>query len=124
MLLASPINGVRMKRIEAIVRPAKAAEVCKALEMVGHPGLTISEVMGRGAEKGAEQKARGLAYDVDLIAKARIELVVEDDETERIIEAVRSAAFTGRVGDGKIFIHPVETAVRVRTAETGEAAIR
>ncbi len=113
-----------MKRIEAIVRPARAAEVCRVLEKIGHPGLMVSEIVGHGAEKGAEQKARGLAYDVDLIAKARIELVVEDEEAEGIVEAIRSAAFTGRIGDGKIFIHPVDDAIRVRTAERGDAAIR
>ncbi len=113
-----------MKRIEAIIRPGKARDVCRALELIGHPGLTISEVVGHGGEKGAEQRARGLAYDIDLIAKARIELVVEDEEAERIVDAIRTAAFTGRVGDGKIFIHPVENAVRVRTAERGDAAIR
>ncbi len=113
-----------MKRIEAIIRLGKADDVCRALETIGHPGLMISEVLGHGGEKGAEQRARGLAYNVDLIARARIELIVAEEETGRIVEAIRKAAFTGRVGDGKIFIHPVENAVRVRTAEEGDAAIR
>jgi nitrogen regulatory protein P-II 1 len=113
-----------MKRIEAIIRPAKVNEVYKALEEVGHPGLMISEIEGHGVEKGIEQQVRGKMYKVDLITKARIELVVEDEEVERIVSAIQKAAFTGKIGDGKIFVHPVDNAVRVRTAERGDAAIR
>ena len=113
-----------MKRIEAIIRPAKVNEVYKALEEVGHPGLMISEIEGHGVEKGIEQQVRGKMYKVDLITKARIELVVEDEEVERIVSAIQRSAFTGKIGDGKIFVHPVDNAVRVRTAERGDAAIR
>ncbi len=113
-----------MKRIEAIIRPAKVNDVYKALEQVGHPGLMISEIEGHGIEKGVEQQVRGKTYKVDLITKARIELVVPDDETEKIVTAIQKAALTGHIGDGKIFVHPVEDAVRVRTAERGESAIR
>ncbi|MGA2766362.1 MAG: P-II family nitrogen regulator [Spirochaetia bacterium] len=113
-----------MKRIEAIIRPAKVNEVYKALEEVGHPGLMISEIEGHGVEKGIEQQVRGKMYKVDLITKARIELVVEDEEVERIVSAIQKAAFTGKIGDGKIFVHPVDNAVRLGTAERGDAAIR
>ena len=104
-----------MKRIEAIVRPTKVNDVCAALEQVGHPGLMISEIEGHGIEKGAEQKVRGKTYKIELITKARIELVVQDGETDRIVAAIQKAAFTGNIGDGKIFVHPVDDAVRVRT---------
>ncbi len=113
-----------MKRIEAIVRPAKVNDIYRALEQVGHPGLMISEIEGHGIEKGVEKQVRGRVYKVDLITKARIELVVADDETDKIVAAIRKAALTGQIGDGKIFVHPVDDAVRVRTAERGEAAIR
>ena len=113
-----------MKRIEAIVRPTKVNDVYTALERVGHPGLMISEIEGHGVEKGIEQQVRGKMYKVDLITKARIELVVEDEEVERIVSAIQKAAFTGKIGDGKIFVHPVDNAVRLGTAERGDAAIR
>ncbi len=113
-----------MKRIEAIVRPGKVTDVCRALEQVGHPGLMISEIEGHGIEKGVEQQVRGRTYRVDLITKTRIELVVPDDETDRIVTAIQKAAQTGQIGDGKIFVHPVVDAVRVRTAERGDSAIR
>jgi len=113
-----------MKRIEAIVRPAKVNDVYDALERVGHPGLMISEIEGHGVEKGIEQQVRGKTYKVALITKARIELVVEDAEVNDIVSAIQQAACTGQIGDGKIFVHPIDDAVRVRTAERGVAAIR
>jgi nitrogen regulatory protein P-II 1 len=113
-----------MKRIEAIVRPTKVNEVYAALEQVGHPGLMISEIEGHGRTKGIEQKVRGRTYKVEFITKARIELVVEDAEVNDIVSAIQNAAFTGQIGDGKIFVHPLDDAVRVRTAERGIAAIR
>jgi nitrogen regulatory protein P-II 1 len=113
-----------MKRIEAIIRPTKVNDVYKALELVGHQGLMISEIDGHGIEKGVEQQIRGRTYKVDLITKARIELVVPDTEIDKIVAAIQKAALTGHIGDGKIFVHPVDDAVRVRTAERGEAAIR
>jgi nitrogen regulatory protein P-II 1 len=113
-----------MKRIEAIIRPAKVNDVYKALEQVGHPGLMISEIEGHGIEKGVEQHVRGKTYKVDLITKARIELVVADSEADKIVMAIQKAALTGHIGDGRIFVYPVDDAVRVRTAERGEAAIR
>jgi nitrogen regulatory protein P-II 1 len=113
-----------MKRIEAIVRPAKVSEVWAALEQVGHPGMMISEIEGHGTTKGIVQQVRGKTYKIDFITKARIELVVEDAEVNEIVSSIQKAAFTGQAGDGKIFIHPIDDAVRVRTAERGIAAIR
>ncbi len=112
-----------MKRIEAIIRPALVNKVCAALEKVGHPGLMISRIEGHGRQKGIEHEVRGKTYKVDLLTKARLELIVKDKEAGRIVEAIRDAACTGEIGDGKIFIHPVDEAVRVRTAECGEAAV-
>jgi len=110
--------------IEAIVRPAKVNDIYRALEQVGHPGLMISEIEGHGIEKGLEQQVRGKTYRVNLITKARIELVVNYDETDKIVGAIQKAALTGHIGDGKIFVHPVDDAVRVRTAERDDAAIQ
>ena len=112
-----------MKRIEAIVRPSKVGDVCAALEKVGHPGIMITEIEGHGTQKGVEQLVRGKTYKVDLMTKARLEVIVKDGESERIIKAISDAAYTGKIGDGKIFVHPVDDAVRVRTAERGDAAI-
>jgi nitrogen regulatory protein P-II 1 len=113
-----------MKRIEAIVRPTKVNEVYSALEQVGHPGMMISEIEGHGKHGGLVQQVRGKTYKVDFITKARIELVVEDGEVNDIVSAIQRAAYTGEIGDGKIFVHPIDDAVRVLTAERGVAAIR
>ena len=113
-----------MKRIEAIVRPGKVGDVCAALELAGHHGVMITEIEGHGKQKGLEQQVRGKTYKVGLMTKARIEVVVKDSDTDKIVNAIRETAFTGKVGDGKIFISPVEDAVRIRTAEHGEAAIK
>ena len=112
-----------MKRIEAILRPAKAGEVIEALAKIGHPGLMVTEIEGHGKQKGVEQVVRGKTYKVDLLSKTRVELVVKDEDVERTLEAIRKAAFTGEIGDGKVFVHPVEDALRVRTNERGEAAV-
>jgi len=112
-----------MKKIEAIIRPAKIGDVCVALEKVGHPGIMITEIEGHGKQKGIEQKVRGKTYKVELMTKVRIEVVVKNDDVERIVKTIREAAFTGQVGDGKIFIYPVENAVRIRTAEQGDIAV-
>jgi nitrogen regulatory protein P-II 1 len=112
-----------MKRIEAILRPAKAGVVIEALTKIGHPGLMVTEIEGHGKQKGLEQVVRGKKYKVDLLSKTRVELVVKDEDVERTLEAIRKAALTGEIGDGKIFIHPVEDALRVRTNERGEAAV-
>ena len=112
-----------MKRIEAIIRPAKVSEVCAALDKVGHPGVTISEIKGHGRQKGIVTKYRGVSYNVNLVAKMRVEVVVKDEDTDKIVRAVREAALTGEMGDGKIFVHDMADAIRIRTNETGMAAI-
>ena len=112
-----------MKRIEAIIRPAKVSEVCAALDKVGHPGVTISEIKGHGRQKGIVTKYRGVLYNVSLVAKARVEVVVKDEDADKIVKAVREAALTGEVGDGKIFVHDMADAIRIWTNETGMAAI-
>ena len=112
-----------MKKIEAIIRPAKVGDVCDALEKVGHPGVMITEIEGHGKQKGIETQIRGKTYKVELMTKARIEVVVKDDKVEMIVKAIREAAFTGGLGDGKIFIYPVLDAVRIRTDERGDIAV-
>jgi len=112
-----------MKRIEAIIRPDKVANVFDALKKVGHPGVMVSEIEGHGKQEGLEVQLRGNAYKVDLITKARLEIIVKENETDAIVKTICKAAFTGNIGDGKIFIHPVDDAVRIRTAERGDIAI-
>ena len=112
-----------MKRIEAIVRPSKVTNVCAVLDRIDHPGLTVMDVEGHGRQKGVEQEVQGKKYKVGLMNKVRIEIVVKDDDVDRITTAICEAALTGKVGDGKIFIHPVEDAIRIRTGERGMAAI-
>ncbi|MDD5773399.1 MAG: P-II family nitrogen regulator [bacterium] len=112
-----------MKKIEAVIRPSKVGDVISILEKVGHPGLMISEVEGHGKQKGLEQKLRGKTYKMELINKAKIEIVTKDEDLDKIINAICEAAFTGKIGDGKIFIYPVEDVVRIRTREKGEKAL-
>jgi nitrogen regulatory protein P-II 1 len=113
-----------MKKIEAVVRPTKVGDVCLALNAIGHPGLMITEVEGHGKQRGVEQKFRGKTYKVELLTKARIEIIADDDDVDRIAEAICEAAFTGQAGDGKVFIYPVEDVIRIRTHERGGAAVR
>jgi nitrogen regulatory protein P-II 1 len=101
----------------------KVGDVCAALEKVGHPGIMITEIEGHGKQKGLEQQVRGKTYKVDLLPKARVEVIVKDGECDGIIKTITAAAYTGKIGDGKIFIHPVDDAVRIRTAERGDIAI-
>ncbi len=112
-----------MKKIEAIIRPAKVGAVCEALEKIGHPGIMITELEGHGTQKGIEQQFRGKTYKVDLMTKARLEVIVDDHDVVKTVAAIRQAALTEKVGDGKIFIYPVDDAVRIRTGETGVKAI-
>ena len=112
-----------MKKIEAIIRPAKVGDVCAALDRAGHPGIMITEIEGHGKQKGIESIVRGKTYKVELMTKARIEVVAKDDDVDNIVKAIRDAAFTGQVGDGKIFIYPVADAVRIRTSERGDIAV-
>ncbi|OGI48594.1 MAG: transcriptional regulator [Candidatus Muproteobacteria bacterium RBG_16_65_34] len=112
-----------MKKIEAIVKPFKLDDVREALSEAGVSGLTVTEVKGFGRQKGHTELYRGAEYVVDFLPKVKIELVVKDDEVERCIEAITGAARTGKIGDGKIFVYPVEQVIRIRTGEQGAEAI-
>jgi|SRR6188508_2103234 nitrogen regulatory protein P-II 1 len=112
-----------MKRIEAIVKPFKLDEVREALSDIGVTGLTVTEVKGFGRQRGHTELYRGAEYVVDFLPKVRIEVILPDDMIERAIEAIIRAARTGKIGDGKIFVTAVEQVVRIRTGESGEAAI-
>ena len=112
-----------MKKIEAIIKPFKLDEVKDALQEVGLQGITVLEAKGFGRQKGHTELYRGAEYIVDFLPKVKLELVVEDSIVERAIETIQQAAYTGRIGDGKIFVTPVEEAIRVRTGEKGSKAI-
>ncbi|HEY1722471.1 MAG TPA: P-II family nitrogen regulator [Magnetospirillaceae bacterium] len=112
-----------MKKIEAIIKPFKLDEVKEALNEIGLQGLTVTEAKGFGRQKGHTELYRGAEYVVDFLPKVKIELVIEDTLVERALEAIQQAAHTGRIGDGKIFVTPVEEAVRIRTGERGSDAI-
>ena len=112
-----------MKRISAIIKPFKLDEVRESLAEVGITGLTVTEVKGFGRQKGHTELYRGAEYVVDFLPKVKVEVVLEDSLVERAIEAIQQAAHTGRIGDGKIFVTDVTTAVRIRTGETDESAI-
>jgi len=112
-----------MKKIEAIIKPFKLDDVKEALNEIGIQGMTISEVKGYGRQKGHKEIYRGAEYVVDFIPKIKIEIVVDSQQTDTVVEKIRDAANTGKIGDGKIFIFPVEEALRVRTGETGKDAI-
>jgi nitrogen regulatory protein P-II 1 len=112
-----------MKKIEAIIRPEKVEEVRKALEKVGFPGVNLSEVEGHGKQKGVVQQWRGEQYRVELLPKTRLEVVVSDKDVRKIVQAIQETAKTGSVGDGKIFVSTVDEVIRIRTSETGEAAL-
>jgi nitrogen regulatory protein P-II 1 len=112
-----------MKRIEAIIRPESLEPVKEALIGLGHAGLTVTEVKGHGIQKGITQHWRGQEYSIDLLPKVSIVAVVNDDEVSGVIESIVSAARTDRIGDGKIFVSPVEQVVRIRTGESGSDAL-
>lgn len=112
-----------MKKIEAIIKPFKLDEVKEALHEVGVQGMTVTEVRGFGRQKGHTELYRGAEYVVDFLPKVKIEVVVENNQVDDVIEAIQQAAKTGRIGDGKIFILPVENVIRVRTGERGKDAI-
>ena len=112
-----------MKKIEAIFRPGKLDDVRKALEKIGLPGVTITEVEGHGTQKGITQQWRGKEVKVSLLPKVKIEIVVQDVAVEAVTAAIIKAAKTGDIGDGKIFISPVDNAIRIRTEEQGIAAL-
>ena len=112
-----------MKKIEAIMKPFKLDEVKEKLNASGIQGMTVSEVRGFGRQRGHTERYRGAEYVVDFLPKVKIEIVLGDDMVEKAIEAIRRAAQTGRIGDGKIFVSPIEEAIRIRTGESGLDAI-
>ncbi len=112
-----------MKKIEAIIKPFKLDDVKEALNDMDVHGLTVSEVKGYGRQKGHTEIYRGAEYAVDFIPKIKIEVVVEIDQAEKVAEAIQKAAVTGKIGDGKIFIMPMDQVIRVRTGETGPDAL-
>jgi len=112
-----------MKKIEAIIKPFKLDEVKEALQEVGLQGITVTEAKGFGRQKGHTELYRGAEYVVDFLPKVKIEIVLGDDMVEKAIDAIRRAAQTGRIGDGKIFVSTVEEAIRIRTGESGIDAI-
>lgn len=112
-----------MKKIEAVIKPFKLDDVKDALSEAGIKGLTVVEAKGFGRQKGHTELYRGAEYVVDFLPKVKVEVVVDDDQVERVVEAIQKAAHTGRIGDGKIFISPIEEAIRIRTGEAGSAAL-
>lgn len=112
-----------MKKIEAIIKPFKLDEVREALSELGISGMTVTEVKGFGRQKGHTELYRGAEYVVDFLPKVKLELAVPDDRVDTAIEAIVKAAHTGKIGDGKIFVTPVEHVVRIRTGETNDAAL-
>jgi len=112
-----------LRKIEAIIKPFKLDDVKEALNEIGIHGMTVSEVKGYGRQKGHKEIYRGAEYVVDFIPKIKIEIVTESERVDEVVDQIRNAANTGKIGDGKIFIIPMESAVRVRTGETGKDAI-
>jgi nitrogen regulatory protein P-II 1 len=112
-----------MKKVEAIIKPFKLDEVKEALHEIGVSGITVTEAKGFGRQKGHTELYRGAEYIVDFLPKVRLEVVVDDGQVERVVEAIATAARTGRIGDGKIFVSTVERAIRIRTGETDLDAI-
>jgi nitrogen regulatory protein PII len=118
-----PAGGKLMKQVTAIIKPFKLDDVREALSEVGVQGLSVSEVKGFGRQKGHTELYRGAEYVVDFLPKMRIETVIDDEQVEVVLEAITGAARTGKIGDGKIFVSPVEQALRIRTGETGSDAL-
>ena len=112
-----------MKMLTAVIKPFKAEEVRDALAQVGVQGLTITEVKGFGRQKGHTELYRGAEYVVDFVPKVKLELAVREDQLDQAIEAIMKSAGTGKIGDGKIFVSPVEQAIRIRTGESGSDAL-
>jgi nitrogen regulatory protein P-II 1 len=112
-----------VKKVEAIIKPFKLEEVKEALAAIGIQGLTVTEVKGFGRQKGHKELYRGAEYVVEFLPKVKLEIVVTDDKAEQVVNAIVKAASTGRIGDGKIFVSPVDEAIRIRTGESGEVAI-
>jgi len=112
-----------MRKVEAIIKPFKLDEVKEALNEIGIQGITVSEVKGFGRQKGHTELYRGAEYVVDFIPKIKMEIIVSDDQVAQVIDAIAEAAKTGRIGDGKIFVTPIDEVIRIRTGEKGEDAL-
>ncbi len=112
-----------MKKIEAIIRPEKLEVVRKGLAAVGYSGLMITEIEGHGKQKGVFQQWRGEKYKVELLPKLKIEIIAKNEEVDRIVKAIVDSARTGEIGDGKIFISPIDDAIKIRTGEKGEEVL-
>jgi len=112
-----------MKLVTAVIKPHKWEDVRSALETIGVTGMTVSEVSGYGRQKGHTEVYRGAEYDIALVPKVRVEIVVDEGDAESIVEAIVRAAHTGRIGDGKVWVSPIETIVRVRTGDRDQAAV-
>ncbi len=121
--MLSKIQGAKMKKIEAIIKPFKLDEVKEALQEIGLQGITVIEAKGFGRQKGHTELYRGAEYVVDFLPKVKIGVVLSDDMLNKAVEAIQKAAKTGRIGDGKIFISSIEDAIRIRTGESGRDAI-
>lgn len=113
-----------MKKIEAIIRPERLQEVQDALDELGVSGLTVSEVMGCGRQKGYTEQYRGSRANISLLPKIKVESVVSDDVVEKCVDAIVGAAYTGETGDGRVFVYPMDQAVRIRTGERGEESVQ
>ena len=112
-----------MKSIVAIIRPEKYVDVKKALSEIGCDAMNVSEVKGRGSQRGIRESYRGSSFCIDLIPKTRSEIVVNEEDVDPIIEAIKKGAYTGNIGDGKIFVYPIENVIRIRTGEEGDNAV-
>jgi nitrogen regulatory protein P-II 1 len=112
-----------MKKIEAIIQPHKLEDVKEALKAIGIDGMTISEVRGHGRQKGHKEVYRGMEYQVDLLPKVKVEMVVSDDRSQEVIQTVVSSARTGKIGDGKVFVYDVAEAIRIRNDDRGDGAL-
>jgi nitrogen regulatory protein P-II 1 len=112
-----------MKKIEAIIRPTKLGDISTSLEKAGCPGMMITEIEGYGKQKGIEQEFHGKKYKIGLLTKVKIEIVVKDEDVDKIVNIICQEGFTGKEGDGKIFISNIENAIRIRTKEKGDIAI-
>ena len=112
-----------MKKIEAIIKPFKLDEVKEALQKSGIQGMTVTEVKGHGRQKGHTELYRGAEYIVDFLPKVKLEVVVDEAQLQSVVDVITKAAKTGKIGDGKVFVLPIENAIRIRTEETGEKAV-
>ena len=112
-----------MKKIEAVIRVEKLDEVRESLEKMGYPGIMVTRIEGHGRQKGLVEQFRGREFKLDLLPKIKIEIVAHDKDVDKIIDGIAKSAVTGEIGDGKIFVYPVENAMRIRTKEKGDIAI-